>query len=196
MISTAMNASRPCGKLPASHQPPKAMTAVPTTGRHEVARHLVGDALDRRAAGLRVLDHLDDLRQRRLRADARAWKRKLPVRLSVPPITAAPVCLSTGIDSPVSMDSSTDECLRRPRRRWRCARRAAQRPSRRPSPARPGSRPRPPSQIACAVAGFRSSSLRTAAEECFLMISSMYLPSSTKAMITRRDLEIDVALPP
>jgi len=31
MISTAMKASRPCGKLPASHQPPKAMTAVPTT---------------------------------------------------------------------------------------------------------------------------------------------------------------------
>ena len=36
-----------------------------------------------------------------------ARKRKLPVLLSVPPITSSPTNFSTGIDSPVIMDSST-----------------------------------------------------------------------------------------
>ena len=36
-----------------------------------------------------------------------ARKRKAPVRLIVPPITRSPAFFSTGIDSPVSIDSST-----------------------------------------------------------------------------------------
>ena len=32
---------------------------------------------------------------------------KLPVLLSVPPMTSSPTCFSTGIDSPVIIDSST-----------------------------------------------------------------------------------------
>ncbi|MCY1210446.1 hypothetical protein D9M72_221330 [compost metagenome] len=36
-----------------------------------------------------------------------AWKLKAPLRLSVPPMTAVPGFFSTGIDSPVSIDSST-----------------------------------------------------------------------------------------
>ena len=36
--------------------------------------------------------------------------RKLPVLFSVPPITSSPLPFSTGIGSPVSMDSSTLDC--------------------------------------------------------------------------------------
>ncbi|MNH93728.1 hypothetical protein D3C73_463340 [compost metagenome] len=39
----------------------------------------------------------------------RASKRKAPVVFSVPPVTSAPAVFSTGIGSPVSMDSSTKE---------------------------------------------------------------------------------------
>ena len=113
-----------------------------------------------------------------------AWKRKLPVRFSVPPITAAPACLSTGIDSPVSIDSSTDEepssttpsvAMRSPGRTTIVSPTIS---------CSAGISTSSPPRSTWAVAGLRSSSLRTAAEECFLMISSMYLPSSTKAMIT------------
>lgn len=41
-----------------------------------------------------------------------------------------------------------------------------------------------PSRITVALAGWRSSSRRTAAEERCLMISAMYCPSSTKAITT------------
>gem|GEM_PF-5202024 len=41
-----------------------------------------------------------------------------------------------------------------------------------------------PERITVAVAGWRSSSFRTAAEERCLMLSSMNLPSSTKAITT------------
>src|SRR4030067_674725 len=34
---------------------------------------------------------------------------KVPVLLSVAPITVSPACFSTGIDSPVTLDSATDE---------------------------------------------------------------------------------------
>ena len=113
-----------------------------------------------------------------------AWKRKLPVRFSVPPMTGEPACFSTGIDSPVSIDSSTDDEPSRTRPS------VAMRSPGRTTTVSPtitcsaGISASSPPRITCAVAGFRSSSLRTAAEECFLMISSMYLPSSTKAMIT------------
>ena len=36
-----------------------------------------------------------------------AVNRKLPVLFSVPPMTSSPTCFSTGIDSPVIIDSST-----------------------------------------------------------------------------------------
>ena len=39
-------------------------------GRHKPARHFVGEALDRRAAALRLRDHLDDLREHRVAPDA------------------------------------------------------------------------------------------------------------------------------
>ena len=38
-----------------------------------------------------------------------AWKRKAPVLLMVPPVTWSPAFFSTGIDSPVIIDSSTAE---------------------------------------------------------------------------------------
>ena len=113
-----------------------------------------------------------------------ARKRNRPVLLSVPPMTSEPARFSTGMDSPVSMDSSTADA---------------------PSITSPsvgifspgftmtvsptitdsaGTSISAPSRITCAFAGFKSMSLRTAAEERFLIISSMYLPSSTNAMMT------------
>ena len=58
---------------------------------------------------------------------------KLPVPLSVPPITLAPGSFSTGIDSPVTIDSSTATAPSdRPRRRPGPSRRAAPAAGRRP----------------------------------------------------------------
>ena len=75
--------------------------------RHKPAGHLVGQPLNRRAAALRLRDHLDDLREHGVAADALGFHEKLPVPLTVPPVTLSPVVFSTGIDSPVSIDSST-----------------------------------------------------------------------------------------
>ena len=113
-----------------------------------------------------------------------ASKRKAPVRFSVPPITLAPTCFSTGMDSPVSIDSSTAEApsLTTPSVAMRWPGRTTT-----VSPTitlSAGTSISTPPRTTFAVAGFKSSSLRTAADECFLMISSMYLPSNTKAMMT------------
>ena len=75
--------------------------------RHEVARDRVDHALDRRLRALRVLDHADDAGERGILADLGRRNLKLPVLLSVPPMTSSPTCFSTGIDSPVIIDSST-----------------------------------------------------------------------------------------
>ena len=113
-----------------------------------------------------------------------AWNVKAPDRFSVPPITVAPGFLSTGIDSPVSIDSSTLVCpsvtlpsvgIFSPGRTTTSSETMM---------LSAGISTSLPSRITCATAGLRSSRRRTAAEDFFLMISSMYLPSSTKAMMT------------
>ncbi len=184
MMSTAMKASRPCGKSPASHQPAKANTAVATTaGTNQrvtwSARRWIG-ALEACASSTSLMIWASAVSAPTLVAR----KRSKPVRFSVPPITAAPACFSTGIDSPVSMDSST---LEAPSITSPSAGIFSPGFTITVSPAMTdsaGTSISCPARTTCAVAGFRSISLRTAAEERFLIISSMYLPSSTKAMMT------------
>ncbi|MCY1298178.1 hypothetical protein D9M70_476510 [compost metagenome] len=113
-----------------------------------------------------------------------ARKRNMPLRLIVAPITFEPSDFSTGMDSPVSMDSSTDDCpsttspsvgIRSPGRTTTVS------PTMIDSA---GISVSTPSRRTWATAGLRSSSRRTAADDRFLMISSMYLPSRTNAMMT------------
>ena len=73
MISTDTAATSPKAKRgsgPNVHQAANATTATAMTRRHEPAGNLIGEALDRRAAALRLRDHLDDLRQHSIAADA------------------------------------------------------------------------------------------------------------------------------
>ena len=78
--------------------------------RHEPARHLVGEPLDRRAAALRLSRPSARSAPAACRGrPSRRASRSCPVWLSVPPITLSPGSLATGIDSPVTIDSSTVE---------------------------------------------------------------------------------------
>ena len=84
--------------------------ATAMTSRHEPAGDLIGQALDRRAAALGLGDHLHDLRQHRVAADLLGSHHEARrVWFIVPPITFAPLLFVTGIDSPVTIDSSTDD---------------------------------------------------------------------------------------
>ena len=77
-------------------------------GRHEVAGHDVDDALDRRLRALRVLDHADDVGERRVLADlggAELEAAGLVDRAADDLI--ARVLSRRACDSPVIMDSST-----------------------------------------------------------------------------------------
>ncbi len=77
--------------------------------RHEPAGDLVGEALDRRAAALGVGDHLHDAGSSVSRPTFSAVITSAPERLMVPPISVSPSLLPTGMDSPVTIDSSSDE---------------------------------------------------------------------------------------
>ena len=89
-------------------QAAKASSATAITAGTNQPDDLIGQALDRRAAALRLA--------RPAARSAPAWCRgrpsrasmtSAPVWFSVPPITLAPASLVTGIDSPVTIDSST-----------------------------------------------------------------------------------------
>src|SRR3989344_3925606 len=109
MMSTAMKASSPCGKLPAAHQPKKARKATATTAGTKYAVTLSArrcTAAVLACASSTILMIWDSAVSAPTRV---VLKRNRPVRLIVPPITALPAAFSTGMDSPVSMDSSTEE---------------------------------------------------------------------------------------
>ena len=55
-------------------------TAHADDGRHEICRDHVGQSLDRRAAPLRLADHLDDLGQQRFSPTRSARMTSVPVR--------------------------------------------------------------------------------------------------------------------
>ena len=90
-------------------QPRRSAPRSPMTSRHEPPRDPVGDPLDRRLRALRSFDERDDLGERRVPADPLARMTNEPLALIVAPIDPSPATLSTGRDSPVSIDSSTDE---------------------------------------------------------------------------------------
>ena len=91
---------RPGGKCDERHR---------DDGRHEPAGDLIGQSLDRRARALRIRNHLTICDSIVSRPTLSARITKPPDWLSVPAITLAPASLVTGIDSPVTSDSSSDE---------------------------------------------------------------------------------------
>ena len=75
---------------------------------HEVPRDHVGKLSDRRLASLRLLDELDDLRQSGVASDAGGAEGDRAVLVDTRPGDLVPGLFSTGMLSPVSMDSSTE----------------------------------------------------------------------------------------
>ena len=111
MISTETAATRPKAKRgsgPNIAQATKASDGDGDDQRHEPARHLVGEPLDRRPAALRLGHHLDDLRQHRVAADAFGAHDEAAALVDRPADRRGRRrVLATGIDSPVTIDSST-----------------------------------------------------------------------------------------
>ena len=109
MISTetaATSAKGSCGSGPKSHQAANAATATPmTAGTNQPAtasaRRCIGARL--RCASATSCTMRDSMVSA---PTLRASITKLPVRLMVPAITSLPGSLVTGIDSPVTIDSS------------------------------------------------------------------------------------------
>ena len=98
---------RGCG--PDNAQTTNVMTRDQHDGGHEVRRDHVRQALDRRAAALRLADHPHDLRQQRVAADALgAHDERSRCRCIGAAGDASPGRFSTGIGSPVIIDSSTE----------------------------------------------------------------------------------------
>ena len=87
----------------------KAMIAVTTTAGTKKAETRSARRLDRRPGALRLGDHLDDARQRRLRADLLRRHHEAAVPVDRPAGDGSPAVFSTGIGSPVIIDLSTDE---------------------------------------------------------------------------------------
>ena len=89
-------------------QPTNASTRDRDHRRHEPARHGVGHALDRCAAALRLRHHGDDAREHRVGADLVGAhdERSGAVHGAADELVAG-LLRATGMDSPVTIDSST-----------------------------------------------------------------------------------------
>ena len=94
-----------CG--PNSAQTMKVIDGDDHDRRNEIAGDRVGQPLDRRTAALGLADHPHDLGQQRFAADALGPHHEAAGAVDVPPITRSPAAFSTGIGSPVTIDSST-----------------------------------------------------------------------------------------
>ena len=109
MISTAMNARSPCGKSPAIHQPDEGEHRDADDRGHEVRR-----SPGRRAAGSGAVLACASSTSLMICASAVSAPTRVALNRSMPgPVERAadhlaPGRFSTGIDSPVSIDSSTD----------------------------------------------------------------------------------------
>ena len=75
----------------------------------EVAGHQVGHLLYGRLAGLGILDQADDLRQRRVSAHLGGLEAQGSGAVDRAADDLAPAVFSTGMDSPVIIDSSMEE---------------------------------------------------------------------------------------
>ena len=108
-----------------------------------------------------------------------------PVPFTVPPMTLAPGSFSTGMDSPVTMDSSTAP---RPSSTSPSTGTPSPGRTRRRSPTRTSARvissSEPSGRMRRAVFGARSSSARMAPPVCSRARSSSTCPSSTSTVIT------------
>ena len=114
-------------------------------------------------------------------------KRKVPAVLTVPPITSAPFVFSAGTGSPVIMDSSTKDAPS-----TTCPSTGTCPPGRTriTSPTRTSSRgssTSPPARTTQAVRGRSFISFRMASLVRPFARASMYLPASTRVMITAAD---------
>ena len=111
MISTdtaTTSACASCGGGPTRPTTSAATTAIDDDRRHEPRRDAIGEPLHGRARALRLRDHVHDLREQRLAADALgAHQQTCRCRSSCRPTAARPSVLRTGSGSPVSIDSST-----------------------------------------------------------------------------------------
>lgn len=76
--------------------------------RNEPRRDQIGQALNGRPRALRLADRLHDVRQKGVCADSLGLHENEPVPFTVPPATLLPDVFSTGIASPVIIDSSTE----------------------------------------------------------------------------------------
>ena len=109
MISTATAFTIPCAKRgsgPSQTHALKVNSAMPITAGTNQPATLSAILESARGHALRVRDHLDDWESTVSLPTRSASMRKLPVPLTVPPLTFA-WQFSTGIGSPVSIDSST-----------------------------------------------------------------------------------------
>ena len=98
------------GSGPTNHQVANVINAMHDDRGNEPRGNVIGQALQRRAAALRLRDQRDDLRRAGCRRPhALRSTTTAPVWLSVAPTTRSPGPLSTGRGSPVSMDSSKVE---------------------------------------------------------------------------------------
>ena len=110
MISTATAASRPAPGSPAKSDPAgEGEQRHHQDDRNEHPRDPVGQALHRGLRALRLLDQAHDLRQRGVGAHRGGPHGEHALGLTVAAATSSPGPLSTGTDSPVSIDSSTAE---------------------------------------------------------------------------------------
>ena len=110
MISTAtaaVSARTSDGSLGTIHQAANVTMRNRDDDGHEDRRDAIGETLNRRLRPLRLAHQPHDLRQHAGRADRGRLDLERARRLTVAPMTRSPTCFSTGIDSPVSIDSST-----------------------------------------------------------------------------------------
>ena len=79
---------------------------MPITAGTNQPGHLVGQTLNRRAAALRLRDHLDDLREHRVAADALGFDHEAAGLVDRAAGDSIAGYFLTGIGSPVIIDSS------------------------------------------------------------------------------------------
>ena len=110
MISTATAFTSACASLgagPQMNQIANVSTATRITAGTKYAGDFVRQALNRRARALRFGDHADDVRQQRTGADPLGAHHETTRLVYGAAGHFEPGCFSTGIGSPVSIDSST-----------------------------------------------------------------------------------------
>ena len=183
-VTAATSAKAKRGSGPNIAQAAKASKRNSDDQRHEPRRHLIGQPLDRRARALRRSHHLHDLREQRVAPDLVGAHDEAAALIERAGNDFASAVLVTGMDSPVTIDSSTDE---RPSRTTAVDRDLLARPH--PQAVADQDDVKRDFRLAAvgairrAVFGARSSSARIAPEVRSRARSSSTWPSSTSTVI-------------